>query len=343
MASVPPNPNLGKSQALNISQVTSQRLATLVPTLPTVLSPVTVYQPGPSGGTVGDELIASAGQPVDVAGSYGVWIAPDFYGNGQEYYVQVECFGAGGGGGGGNSGSGGGGGGGGEYACEPQYPVKPGESYSYVVGLPGTGGVNNTTQVNPGSAGINGGTTIFDTDSGINANSLANGVVANGGQGGDQTSVGIGGAGGTGSTNTIHFNGGAGGTNGSVNGSDNPLSFAVVSGMFVGNSLSTSVISDWIITNDAPPTGGKLNDNTGGENWGYVSNYSSGSGGIGLTLEAVATPTQIPAYASSANPPTQNNATVAGLVARAAVGSLSHFTSQVTANAVFSGNLLTIS
>ena len=211
MASVSPNPNLGKSQALNVAQNTVSRLATIVPSLTTQLSPVTVYQPGATGG-VGNELIASAGQPVNVNGSYGVWVAPDFLGNGQEYYVQVECFGAGGGGGGGSSTAGGGGGGGGEYACETQYPVKPGQSYAYVVGLPGTGGVNNSTQINPGAAGTNGGTTLFDTDRNINASSLANGVVAYGGQGGDQDGIGIGGAGGTGSPNLITFDGGLGGT-----------------------------------------------------------------------------------------------------------------------------------
>ena len=37
--------------------------------------------------------------------------------------------------------------------------------------------------------------------------------------------------------------------------------------MFVGNSLSTDIISDWLITNDVAPTGGKLNDQSlNGEN-----------------------------------------------------------------------------
>jgi hypothetical protein len=524
-ASIPPNPRLGKSQALNIAQNTTSRLASLVPTLTTPLSPVTVYQPGPTGGVVGNELLASAGTPVAVSGSYGVWVAPDFLGNGQEYYVQIECFGGGGGGGGGSATQGGGGGGGGEYACEPQYPVKPGVAYAYVVGLPGSGGVNNnapggpgtwtpvggliqsatptiavnpvhvgdfvvlhlssqgsappngisggnctwqqvgttfngtvntgfscavwvgtatatgsapatvtysgtptairnaghaytsssgtftfvsqgnldsagtsvmpsvspsaagqlyscfdfdnatatagtttgytyevdsngngycfnpscagtaqapvwndltgafgtavmlsagggaaSTEVNPGTAGTSGGITVFDTDHGTNANSLANGVIANGGQGGDQTSVGIGGLGGQGSGNAVHFPGGDGGTNGSSHSSDNPLSLAQVNGMFVGNTLGTGIINCWYILNDLPPTGGYVNDDSGNRYSGVVTNY--GPSGGGMALNSYGAPSQVPAFAQAANPPTMPNAQAAGTVAGILVGAL---------------------
>ena len=199
MASVPPNPNLAKSTALAKSQATTTRLATLVPTLTTQLSPVTVYQPG---GTVGGQLNTATGGigspgTTNVSGFYGVWVAPDLLGTGAPYDVQVECFGAGGGGGGGGPAIGGGGGGGGEYACEPAYPVIPGASYAYVVGLPGSNGCNNSSgsaQATPagtsGAAGTTGGTTVFD----IAGLGLASGVTASGGAGGDSVTVGVGGA-----------------------------------------------------------------------------------------------------------------------------------------------------
>ena len=325
MASVSPNPNLGKSQALNVAQNTVSRLATIVPSLTTQLSPVTVYQPGATGG-VGNELVAWAGQPVDVNGSYGVWVAPDFLGNGQEYYVQVECFGAGGGGGGGSSSAGGGGGGGGEYACENQYPVKPGQSYGYVVGLPGTGGVNNSTQINPGAAGTNGGTTLFDTDHNINLSSLANGVVAYGGQGGDQNGIGIGGVGGTGSPNAIAFDGGTGGTGYSSASSDSPMALSRVSGMFVGNTLSDSIVLAWYILNETGTTGGQVNDQSLNVQTAAVTNYGSG---IGMALGGFSAPTQVPAYASPAEPPDLPVATQAGKVAGIGATVLTHYTSKV--------------
>lgn len=342
MASVPPSPNLGKSQALNVAQATVARLATIVPTLTTQLSPVTVYQPGATSG-VGNELTASAGQPVFVNGSYGVWVAPDLLGNGQEYTVQVECFGAGGGGGGGNASGGGGGGGGGEYVRET-YPVKPGASYAYVVGLPGTGGCNNITEVNPGSAGTNGGATLFDTDHSINPSGLANGVIANGGQGGDQQGIGIGGDGGTGSTNSVAFPGGAGGTNSSLSSSDDPMSLATLNGMFVGNTQSTSIIPCWYILNEASPTGGHLNDHSLNENSATVTNYSSGSGGIGMDLGAFTAPTEVPAFAAASDPPLFPAAQQTGKIAGVPASVLTHFTAQAQAPAfTFAGSKLTVS
>jgi Concanavalin A-like lectin/glucanases superfamily len=311
-ASKSPNPQLGKSQALNISQGTATRLNTVFSTLTTVLSPTTVYQPG---ATVGAELIAApGGVPVTVAAAYGVWIAPDLLGNGAEYYVQVECFGGGGGGGGGNSTLGGGGGGGGEYACETQYPVKPGESYAYVVGFPGTSGYNTSSAV-PGQAntgppgGGNGGTTIFD----LAGNGLASGVVAYGGMGGDQQGVGLGGQGGTGSGNSENFTGGTGATNNGGNtATDQPLLLATQSGMFVGNTLKASVIKAQYIMNDNTNLGTtyKLNDNTGD---GWTANITNGSGsGNGLAYAQGTTPTQVPAYTQNfAAPVNETTANVA--------------------------------
>lgn len=337
MASVPPNPKLGKSQALNIAQNTVQRLATLVPTLTTELSPVTVYQAGPAGSVIGNELIATPGTgPSVISDGYGVWVAPDYYGNGQEYYVQVECFGGGGGAGGGNATQGGGGGGGAEYACENQYPIKPGQSYAYVVGLPGSGGFNNSTQVSPGAAGTNGGTTIFD----IAGTGLANGVVANGGYGGDQTAVGIGGAGASGSTNTIHFNGGNGATNNAGGGgSDNPVALAKITGMFAGNTLSAGIIPCWYVLNDLPPTGGYINDNSLNQNFGYVTNFNGGMG-----LAQIAAPAQAPAYTTAITLPGLPNAQAAGLVEEVQIGSLTKPSAQISVpNFAFAGSKLTVS
>jgi hypothetical protein len=334
MASVPPNPNLGKSQALNIAQTTVQRLATIVPSLTTALSPVTVYQPGPGTG-VGNELTAYPGAPVTVSASYGIWIAPDLNGDGSAYYVQVECFGAGGGAGGGSAAAGGGGGGGGEYACETQYLVKPGVSYGYVVGLPGTGGANNSTEVNPGSAGTDGGNTIFD----IAGLARAGGVLANGGEGGDQTAVGIGGPGGTGSDNSIHFDGGNGGTNSSHNGSDNPLTLAVVSGMFAGNTLNKNIIPAWYIFNETGPTGGKFNDSSLHGNSGTVTNYTGGYG-----LDSTVTPTQVPAFAEAANPPLLPVAQAKAICGEIKIGALTSPAAKITAPTFsYSGTRLTMS
>lgn len=335
-ASVPPNPRLGKSQALNVAQSTTTRLTSLVPSLTTDLSPLSVYQPGPSDG-VGSALTAAGGaNPVDVSAAYGVWVAPDLNGDGSEYYVQVECFGGGGGAGGGSSAAGGGGGGGAEYSCETQYPVKPGESYAYVVGLPGTGGANNNpSQVNPGAAGTDGGLTIFD----IAGLGLANGVVANGGQGGDQTAIGIGGAGGTGSSNAIHFDGGNGGTNSGSHASDNPLSLAQVSGYFVGNTLSQSIIPAWYMLNETGPTGGNFNDNSLHGRTGGITNFTGG-----YALAQTVTPTQVPAFAAVASPPLLPVAQAAGLCGRFQLGTLTSPSAKITAPAfTFSGTRLSVS
>lgn len=327
------SPKLGKSTALTKIQATVTRLANLVPTLATDLSPVTVYQPG---ATVGGELTAGTSGLPNVAGTYGVWVAPDLNGNGTTYYVQVECFGAGGGGGGGNATQGGGGGAGGEYACETQYPIVPGNSYAYVVGLPGTGGSNNSTQTNPGAAGTNGGNTFFD----LGGLGLAGGVLAHGGSGGDQNSVGIGGTGGSGSTNTIHFNGGAGGTNNSSNGSDNPISLAQASGMFVGNTLNPGIVQCWYIMNDSNFASGTRNDATFNGNTGQWTVFNGGFGSNNVNDA----PAQVPAYASS---PGQYgpNQTQLGWTSGFHIGTITQAAARFQSQSVFSfsGSKLTFS
>lgn len=295
MASTSPSPKLGKTTALNKAQSTLTRLSALIPSLTTDLSPVTVYQPGAS---IGNELNAPTAALPNIAGFYGVWIAPDLNGDGSDYYIQVECIGGGGGAGGGSTTSGGGGGGGGEYACEDQYPVTPGNSYAYVVGLPGSGGFNNNNSgaedFSPGASGTAGGTTIFD----IAGLGLAGGVVANGGQGGDQNAVGIGGQGGTGSANSIHFNGGAGGTNNSINGSDNPLGLIQATGLFQNNTLDTTKITAWYIMNDSTFTAETRNDATLQGRTAAITNFTSG--GFGTCETSPAAPAQVPAFTSPA-------------------------------------------
>jgi hypothetical protein len=332
MTSKPPSPKLAKSTALSKAQATVARLTALVPTMTTVLSPVTVYQPG---GTVGGELATATGGlgvpgTTPVQNFYGVWVAPDVTGTGADYYAQIECFGAGGGGGGGSSAIGGGGGGGGEYACETQYPIVPGNSYAYVVGLPGAGGVNDTGG-GADSSGTTGGTTTFD----IAGLGLATGVVANGGLGGDSTSVGIGGAGGDGSSNSIHFPGGAGGTNNSDNGADNPVSFSEVpTGFF---TLNEGNIEAWYVLNDA--SGTRVNDDSGNAALGVITNYSGG-----WKDSAATAPAQVPAYAGAAAPPSQPNATTSGKAGRFSLGSLTSASAKITCQAFpFSGTDLTVS
>jgi concanavalin A-like lectin/glucanase superfamily protein/glycine rich protein len=333
MPSKPPSPRLAKTTALSKAQATVTRLATLVPAMATTLSPVNVYQPG---GTVGGQLSTPTSIPggpgtVNMDVFYGVWVAPDLLGTGAPYTVQVECFGAGGGGGGGSGASGGGGGGGGEYACETQYPITPGNSYAYAVGLPGSNGVNNSTSASPGSAGSSGGQTIFD----IGGLGLAHGVVANGGLGGDVTAVGIGGAGGSGSPNSIHFPGGAGGSNNSVNGADNPISFS-------GNAtdyftLGQGNLQSWYILNDASSAGGNVNDDSYNGYTGVITDYS----GAGLALKAAAAPTQAPSTVTSFGLPNPQAASVAP---HWKLGSLTSPSAKIkTGSFPFSGANLTVS
>jgi hypothetical protein len=299
MAALPPKKKLVKSTALVKTQSTLVRLNNLLPTTTTVLSPTTIYQPGTS--SVGNELLGPTESLPNISGWYGSWTAPNLN-NGSPYQVQVECFGPGGGGGGGISNAGGGGGGGGEYACEPTYTVSPGVTYTYQIGLPGTPGCNNssTTLAQEGTAGSQ---TIFD----LAGLSVPGGVVANPGQPGDAGSTGIGGTGGTGSANTVAFPGGNGGTNVSSLGSDNPLTLAVTSGYFVGNTLKTSIITAWYIYNDGPDNTFEFNDSTGRT----PSTVTTSSTGIKI-LQSNA-PSQVPAYTNTTtDPPNRPNPTRGG-------------------------------
>ena len=331
MTAISPNPKLSKSTALAKAQTTDARLSALVPTLTTQFSPITVYQPS---ATVGGQLTAPTFALPSLKGFKGVWVAPDLNGDGSDYYVQVECFGGGGGGGGGSSAAGGGGGGGGEYACEPQYLIVPGQSYTWSVGTPGSGGFTNNSNL-PGTSGSSGGTTVFD----LAGLSLPGGVIANGGTGGDQTAVGQGGAGGTGSTNSIHFNGGNGGTNNSANGCDNPLSLALTSSMFSQNTLSKSIIKCWYILNDSPDTTAKVNDYSLNSQAGAITNFTGG-----LQIANTATPTQVPAYASAANPPSEPNPGGVAVAPYFKLGALSSPSARILApSSLISGAHSTIS
>lgn len=210
-------PKLSVSTAQSKANAVSARLDALVPNLASNLSPSLSYT---SAAVV---EVAKNGSAL-TANDYG-WTCPTGVTS-----VQVECFGAGGGGGGGGvtGVAGGGGGGGGEYACEPNYPVVPGEVYSYFAGLGGVKGFSSQMLAN-GQVGLpafDGPATCFD----FRGKGISGGVVANGGQGGDQLGVGVSGRGGTGSSNTIHFDGGTGGTSASGNQSDNPI-LGVASGL----------------------------------------------------------------------------------------------------------------
>lgn len=206
-------PRLGVSTALSKANATDARLNAIIPTLASVESPSLVYLPG---AVTEVSKNGSAATSADFG-----WTAPDLNA-GQPYTVQVECFGAGGGGGGGAATGigGGGGGGGGEYACEPNYPVIPGETYSYFCGKGGlAGGTSMLLNGTPAIPGANGAITQFDP----RGKGMTGGVLANGGQGGDQDGLGVGGRGGTGSSNTAHFDGGGGGTSSAGVMSDNPV------------------------------------------------------------------------------------------------------------------------
>lgn len=187
------------------------RLTALVPTLASDLSPSLSY-------------LSTASVQINERGTDTpefAWTAPDLN-NGEPYTIQVECIGGGGGGGGGSPTVGAGGGGGGEYACETQYPIVPGETYSYYAGLGAVAGQSGSASTATGDSllpGGNGDMTHFD----LRGKGMDGGVQANGGQGGDQSGIGVGGRGGTGSANTIHFDGGGGGSPTSGVMSDNPI------------------------------------------------------------------------------------------------------------------------
>jgi hypothetical protein len=331
MTALPPKKNLVKSTALSKTQSTLVRLNALVPTLTTELSPTTVYQPGPGDG-IGNQLDAPTAALPNIAGWYGAWTAPNLN-NGMPYQVQVECFGPGGGGGGGIATAGGGGGGGGEYACEPTYTVSPGVTYTYQVGLPGTPGCNNSSAL-LAQQGTAGSQTVFD----LAGLGIPGGVVANPGMPGDAGSTGIGGAGGAGSSNSIHSPGGSGGTNGGSNGgSDTPLTLATTSGMFVGNTLKSSVISAWYVFNDLDG-GSQVNDSSTYHNTANVNDYTGG------LLSPSGAPTQVPAYTAPADPPNLPNAQEVDFCYRWVMGNNAKASGKVTAPAFsFGGQKLTVS
>jgi hypothetical protein len=326
MAAIPPKPSLVKSTALAKTQSILQTLNTLLPTTVTELSPVTIYSPSAD---IAGLLYAPTELLPNIFGFYGSWTAPNLN-NGSPYTVQVECFGPGGGGGGGNTTAGGGGGGGGEYACEPQLTVSPNVSYTYCVGVSGTGGCANSSG---DSAGTSGQATIFD----LEGLTIPGGVVANPGQPGDVGNAGVGGAGGTGSTNSVHFNGGAGGTNQSGLGSDNPLGLAETSGFFVGNTLSENIIPCWYVLNDGPDSTFEVNDNTGRGETGKVTTNS-------IEIRQGTAPAQVPAYYAPADPPTFPNATAVGVATQWKCITKTTSAGKITANAFsFGGSKITLS
>jgi hypothetical protein len=332
VTATPPKPSLVKS-TLSVAQSTKNRFNSLLPTVPSQFSPVTVYQAGTLG--VGGQLNAPTSVFPAGAGYYGVWTAPDLN-SGNDYAVQVECFGGGGGGGGGSTTSGGGGGGGGEYAAEKSYPVKPGTVYVWVVGVPGSAGTANSDSNQGATAGGTGGTTIFD----IAGTGVAGGVVAHGGMGGDAGNTGLGGDGGAGSLNTVEFGGGGGGTNlpgggggsGGQGGTDNPVS------LFTAGLLSAPPQA-WYVMNDAS-TNGQLNDNTGNNQTANPGSY----GGGGLSYGQSTAPSQVPAYQNAANPPSSPNPTAAGGMLRFNLAQLNQQSGYVLLPGfTFSGSRLTIS
>jgi hypothetical protein len=269
-------PKLSVDTARSMANSLLARLTALVPNMASDLSPSLAYLP-------------AANIEVDETGLTGPafgWTAPDLN-NGQDYTVQVECFGAGGGGGGGSPTVGGGGGGGSEYACEPEYPIKPNETYSYFVDQGTVKGLSGGSASAMGDAllpGANGSSTHFD----YRGKGLTGGVVANGGQGGDQSGIGTGGRGGTGSVNTIHFDGGDGGSASSGVASDNP-------GLGMTGGIAGTVLN-WRL-DDKPGTSVAFDYGTGRHN---SSSIVKNTGAIVLPTTEIATPVQIP-FGSAAN------------------------------------------
>jgi hypothetical protein len=301
VTATPPKPNLVKTTALATAQAVTNRLNALLPTVPSAFSPTTVYQSGTDG--VGAQLNAPTSVFPAGTGYYGVWTAPDLN-SGRPYTVQVECFGGGGGGGGGSSTSGGAGGGGSEYAAEQAYPVKPGLSYAWAVGVPGSGGSANNDNNQSATAGGTGGTTVFD----LAGTGIAGGVTAHGGTGGDAGNTGTAGAGGTGSNNSETFAGGPGGANvpgtgggsGGQGGTDNPLTLN-------SSGLLSVPPNAWYVLDDAS-SNGQANDNSGNNLPASVS----GIGGNSLVFAQAGAPSQVPGVTGAGSPPGAPNPTVAG-------------------------------
>lgn len=333
MTATPPKPNLLKTTALVQGTLANSRLTALMPTVPSKYSPVTVYQAGTPG--VGAQLSAPTSVFPAGSGYYGVWTAPDLN-SGKPYTVQVECFGGGGGGGGGSATTGGGGGGGAEYACEPFYPVQPGKSYAWVVGVPGSAGTANNNGNQAATAGGAGGLTVFD----IAGTGVAGGVVAHGGAGGDAGNTGLGGDGGSGSANTVAYAGGAGGTDlpgtgggtGGQGGTDNPVS------LYTAGLLSQTPVA-WYILNDAS-SNGQVNDDSGNGNQASLS----GPGGNTIAFGQPGASPQVPAYAAAPNAPSAPNPTTVSTRAQFPLTSLTTSAGCIlTPGIYFQGRAVTIS
>ncbi len=200
-------PKLAISTVQSLANSLLARLSSLVPSLASDLSPALVYLP---------EAVTEV-EDTGLTATQFAWTCPDGI-----TQVQVECYGTGGGGGGGSVTVGGGGGGGGEYACEPNYPVVPGETYSYYLNELALAGISSANATDTGDALMPGGdgtATHFD----FRGKGKEGGVVAHGGTGGDVNGIGVGGRGGTGSSNAIHFDGGDGASSASGVQSDNPV------------------------------------------------------------------------------------------------------------------------
>ena len=329
-----PSPKLTKTTTSTASQVQTlnNRLAALVPTLTTTLSPSTVYQPG-----IGTNYINAFGNPgsaFSVVNQIGVWVAPQINGSAAAYEVQVECFGGGGGGGGGSATAGGGGGGGGEYACETAYTVIPGKSYVWISGGGGTpGAANSTGFTQPGSPGA---LTQFD----IAGVGLPDGVVANGGLGGDSVNVGSGGVGGSGSENTVHYNGGRGGTNLSGIASDFPILLGNATALWT--PAATVFPQAWYILDDNTHATNKLSDAASG-NDATVTSYSGGLATGSPPGNIVGAPVQVPTATSAAGV-WGTNPTIASACVRFQIGSINSASAKIQCPSfTFAGSYLTLS
>jgi hypothetical protein len=160
-----------------------------------------ISNPTLSGGTISETqitfdqvggvlLVYSSSVTTVTLTSGSTWTAPA----GTYTQGKVELWGADASGGGGSGTYGGEGGGAGAYACEPSYPLTPGNVYNIQIGAGGPG-------VLTGSAGSDGGLTGFD----------GGWIIANGGRAGSSFT---GGAGAGLSGSTIGHAGGSGGNGG---------------------------------------------------------------------------------------------------------------------------------
>lgn len=139
--------------------------------------------------------------------------------------ITVSVWGAGGGGGGSNSNGDGGSGGGGGGATTRTIAVTPGDTFTYIVGAGGTGGLSNATL-----AGSGGNSSFINVGLGIN-------LLGNGGTGGarNRGAAGTGGTASGGSINSTGQNGTIGDASGQVGGNS-----GVVIGIFGAGGAATT-------------------------------------------------------------------------------------------------------